>query len=51
MIVLAFSVFVLISWEITVLAGKRVVLLIKMVLKPADTPIRVLIFAVLTLII
>ena len=34
LIVLAFRVLVLMSWEITVLAGRRVVLLMRMVLNP-----------------
>ena len=47
LIVLAFSVFVFMSCEMTVLAGRRVVLLMRMVLKPAFILMRVLIFAVL----
>jgi hypothetical protein len=37
LIVLAFSVLVLMSWETTVLAGRSVVLLIRIVLKPPVT--------------
>ena len=47
LIVLAFRVFVFISCEMTVLAGRRVVLLIRMVLNPAFILMRVLMFAVL----